>query len=72
MQKISHTIQTHHSKSKQNIAMKNTYVDNLPKDVTKQDIREFFGLNSTYYVRDTGNVNFPISNKTENLKAFHS
>ena len=52
--------------------MKNTFVGNLPKDVTKQDIREFFGLNSTYYVRDTGNVNFPINNKTENLKAFHS
>ena len=52
--------------------MKNIYVGNLPKDVTKQDIREFFGLNLTYYVRDTGNVNFPINNKTENLKAFHS
>ena len=50
--------------------MKNIYVGNIPEDITKQDICEIFGLNSTSYLRDTCNVDFPINNQTEKLKGF--
>ena len=45
---------------------------NLPKDITKQDICELFCLNSTSYLRDTCNIDFPISinNKTGKFKGF--
>ena len=52
--------------------MKNIYVENLPEDITKQDICELFGLNSTFYLRDTCNIDFLIHNKLENLKALLS
>ena len=43
---------------------------NLPEDITKQDICELFGLNSTSYLRDTCNIDFSINNKTEKFKGF--
>ena len=53
LQKISHPNQAHHQRAEQNIAVKNIYAGNLPEDITKQDICELFGLNSTSYLRDT-------------------
>ena len=50
--------------------MKNIYVDNFPEDINKQDICELFGLNSTPYLRDTCNIDFPIYNKTGKFKDF--
>ena len=50
--------------------MKNIYVGNLPEDINKQDICELFGLNSTPYLRDTCNIDFPINNKTGKFKGF--
>ena len=50
--------------------MKNIYVENLPEYITKQDICELFGLNSTSYLRDTCNIDFPITNKTGKFKGF--
>ena len=50
--------------------MKNIYVENLPEDITKQDICELFDLNSTSYLRDTCNIDFPINNKTGKFKGF--
>ena len=50
--------------------MKNVFVGNLPDDTTKQDICEFFGLNSTSYLRDTCNIDFRINNKTGKFKGF--
>ena len=50
--------------------MKDIYVGNLPEDVTKQDICELFGLNSTSYLRDTCNIEFPINNNTGKFKGF--
>ena len=45
--------------------MKNIYVGNL-----LEDICELFGLNSTSYLRDTCNIDFPINNKTAKFKSF--
>ena len=50
--------------------MKNIYVGNLPDDITKQDICELSGLNSTSYLRDTCNIDFPMNNKTGKFKDF--
>ena len=70
LQKISHFNQEHQQRPEQNIAVKNIYVGNLPEDITRQDICELFGLNSTSYLRDTCNIDFPINNKTEKFKGF--
>ena len=70
LQETPHTIQTHHQGSERNIAMKNIYVGNLREDINKQDICELFGLNSTPYLRDTCNIDFPINNKTAKFKGF--
>ena len=53
LQKILHPTQAYHQRLEQNIAVKNIYMGNLPEDITKQDICEPFGLNSTSYLRDT-------------------
>ena len=50
--------------------MKNIYVGNLPKDTTKEDICQPFGVNSTSYLRDACNIDFPINNKTGKFKGF--
>ena len=50
--------------------MKNIYVGNLPEDVTRQDICELFGLNSTSSLPDACNIDFPINNKTGKFKGF--
>ena len=50
--------------------MKNLCVGNLPEDNTKQDICELFGLNSTSYLRDTCNIDFPINSNTRKFKGF--
>ena len=42
----------------------------LAEDITKQVIFELFGLNSTYCLRDTCNIDFPINNKTGKFKGF--
>ena len=70
LQKISHSTQAHHQSPEQNIAVKNIYVGNLPEYITKQDICELFGLNSTSYLRDTCNIGFSINNKTGKFKGF--
>ena len=70
MQEISHPTQPYHQRPEQNIALKYIHVWNLPEDITKQDICELFGLNSTSYLRDTCNVDFPINNKTGKFKGF--
>ena len=43
---------------------------NLSEDINKQDICELFGLNSTPYLRDTCNIDFPINNKTGTFRGF--
>ena len=43
---------------------------NLPEDIPKQNICESFSLNSTSYLRDTCNIDFPINNKTGKFKGF--
>ena len=43
---------------------------NLLEDITKPDICEHFDLNSTSYLRDTCNTDFPINNKIGKLKGF--
>ena len=43
---------------------------NLLEDITKQDICELFGLNSTSYLRETCNMDFSINNKTGIFKSF--
>ena len=45
-------------------------MENLPGDITKQDICELFGLNQTCYLRDTCNIDFSINNKTGKFKGF--
>ena len=70
LQEIPHSIQTHQQRSERNIAMKNIYLGNLPEDINKQDIFELFGLNSTPYLRDTCNIDFPINNKTGKFRSF--
>ena len=45
-------------------------MENLPEDITKQDICELFGLNLASYLRDTCNIDFPINNKTGKFKGF--
>ena len=42
--------------------MTNKSVCNLLDDITKQDIFELFGLNSTSYLGDTCNIDFPLDN----------
>ena len=70
LQETSHPIQTHHQRPEQNIPTKNLYVGNLSEDITKQDIYELFGSNSTSYLRDASNLDFPIDNKTGKFKDF--
>ena len=70
LQKISHPTQPHLQRLEQNIAVKNIYVGNLPEDITKQDICELFGPNSTSYLRDTCNMDFSINKKTGKFKGF--
>ena len=70
LQKISHPTQAHHQRPERNIAVKNIYVGNLPEDITKQDICELFGPNSTSYLRDTCNMDFSINKKTGKFKGF--
>ena len=50
--------------------MKNIYTGNLPEDITKQDICELSGLDSTSYLRDVCCIDFPINNKTGKSKGF--
>ena len=50
--------------------MKNISVGNLPENIDKQDICELFGLNSTPYLRNTCNIDFPIINTTGKFKGF--
>ena len=50
--------------------MKNIYVGTLSEDISKQDICELFSLNSTSYLQDTWNIDFPINNKTRKFKGF--
>ena len=66
----SYPTQAHHQRPEQNIAVKNIHVGNLPEDITKQDICEIFGLDSTSYLRDICNIDFPINNKTGEFKGF--
>ena len=70
LQEISRPIQTHHQRSKRNIAMGNICVGYLAEDINKQDNCELFGLNSKPYLRDTCNIDFPVNNKTGKFKAF--
>ena len=70
LQEISHPTQTHHQRPEQNIAVKSIYVGNLPGDIIKQNIWELFGLNSTSYLRDACNINFPINNRNGKFKVF--
>ena len=70
LQKISHPIQAHHQRPEQYTSVKNIYVGNLPEDITKQDVCELFGLDSTSYLRDTCSIDFPINNKTGKSKGF--
>ena len=65
LQKILHPTQANHQQPEKNITVKNMYVGNLPEDITKQDIYEIFGLNSTSHLRDTCIIDFPINNKTK-------
>ena len=50
LQETSHPMKTYHQRSERNIGMKNIFVGNLWEDITKQDICELFGLNSTSYL----------------------
>ena len=50
--------------------MGNIYVGYLTEDINKEDICELFGLNSTPYLRDKCNIDFPINNKTGKFKGF--
>ena len=70
LQKISHPIQAHHQRPEQYTSVKNIYVGNLPEDITKQDVCELFGLDSTSYLRDTCSIDFPRNNKTGKSKDF--
>ena len=45
-------------------------MDNLPEDITKQDICELFGLNSTSFLQDTCNIDLNINNKTRKFEDF--
>ena len=59
LKQILHPIQTHHQRLERNITTKSKYLSNLLEDVTKQNICEFFGLNSACYSPDTFNKRFP-------------
>ena len=50
--------------------MGNIYVGYLTEDINKEDICELFGLNSTPYLRDKCNIDFPINNKTGKFRGF--
>ena len=50
-------------KIRRNIAMKHIHAVNLPDDITKQDICEIFGSNSTFFLRDACNIDFSIHNR---------
>ena len=70
LQKISDPIQVQHQRPEQYTSVKNIYVGNLPEDITKRDVCELFGLDSTSYLRDTCSIDFPINNKTGKSKCF--
>ena len=59
LKEILHPIQTHHQRLERNITTKSKYLSNLLEDIAKQNICEFFGLNSACYSPDTRNKRFP-------------
>ena len=59
LKEILHPIQTHHQRLERNITTKSKYLSNLLEDIAKQNICEFFGLNSACYSPDTCNKRFP-------------
>ena len=59
LKEILHPIQTHHQRLERNITTKSKHLSNLLEDITKQNICEFFGLNSACYSLDTCNKRFP-------------
>ena len=59
LKQILHPIQTHHQRLERNITTKSKYLSNLLEDIAKQNICEFFGLNSACYSPDTCNKRFP-------------
>ena len=59
LKEMLHPIQTHHQRLERNITTKSKYLSNLLEDIAKQNICEFFGLNSACYSPDTCNKRFP-------------
>ena len=70
LQKISHPTQAHYQRPEQNTSVKNIYVGSPPEDITKQDVCQLFGLDSTSYLRDTCSIDFPLNDKTGKSKGF--
>ena len=58
LQKMPHATQAHHQRPEQNTSVNNIYVGNLPEDITKQDVCELFGFDSTSYLRDKGSSTY--------------
>ena len=57
-------------KSNDGCIVKTFYVGNLNKNVTEQDLIEFFGLQTTNYLRNTCHVKLILCSKTINSRGF--
>ena len=56
LQELSHPTQAHHQRPEQNTSVKNICMGNLPEDITKQDVCELYGSDTTSYLRDTCSI----------------
>ena len=61
---------TKQSEQKQEKNVSKLYIRNLSPSIKENDLVEFFGLNTTKYLRETCSFNMPMNHKTGKSKVY--